>query len=465
MAPPALVVAGGGVMARSSIPPSAVGAPAWWSNLILNDKGAPRRLLENATIPFEQDPLFVDKFWFDKFQMKILVHGPLPWRQNPPSPLWEMDERDELQAWRWLERTGIPTDRKLTLHAISGAARANTFHPIIDYFNSITWDGTPRLDTWTVDYLGAEDGKLTRAMAACWMISAVARVFQPGCKADYALVLEGHQGDLRKGKSSVLQILGNPWYTDDISELGSKDAAEQTVGRWIIELSELDAMLRADPMRTKSFISRRVGRFRWSYDPAVREYPRECVFAGTTNEQNWSRDPTGNRRFWPMWCTHVKADELELVRDQLWAEARDRYFSGEHWWIDDQSLVVDAREAQEARYSEDPWEPIIEKELDEIVKSLRFYHPQTGNPIFEGRHAPSMQTLLGYVHIQLEKQSLREQIRIANIMRRLGWIRKRASLANGTRPWAYFPGRAVSETIVRSSLAPSPNVGFENRRW
>jgi putative DNA primase/helicase len=447
MAPPALVVAGGGVMARSSIPPSAVGAPAWWSNLILNAQGHPKRSLENAAIPFEQDGAFVDKFWFDKFQMKIFVHGPVPWCPNPPPGLWEMDERDELAAWRWLEREGIQTDRRLTLHAISTAARSHTFHPIIAYFNSLVWDGTDRLDTWPIKYLGVADTRLIRAMASSWMISAVARIFQPGCKADYALVLEGKQGDLRKGKSTALQVLGQPWYTDDIAELGSKDAAEQTVGRWIIELSELDAMLRADPMRTKSFISRRVGRFRWSYDPAVREYPRQCVFAGTANDQNWSRDPTGNRRFWPMWCTLIKVDELEIVRDQLWAEARDRYFAGEQWWIDDQSLVVEAREEQELRYAEDPWEEII---ADHLHKHLKAHQHQVslGDPIFT--RSISMQILLGYVNVQLEKQSLREQIRIANIMRRLGWVRKRAPSIQGPRPWNYFPANydSASRTLV-----------------
>src|SRR5271170_2664042 len=210
-------------MARSRIPPHVAGLPAWWANLQLSDKGNPKRLLSNAALPFEHDPAFVNKFSFDKFQRKLFVNGPLPWRQNPPTGLYELEDSDELQAWRWLEDMNVPADRRLTMHAIALAAYAQTFHPVLDYFASLpVWDQVARIDTWTVDYLGVTDTPLVRAQSAAWMISAVARVHDPGCQADYALVLEGRRGDLRRGKSTALRILGQLWYTDDIAELGTK---------------------------------------------------------------------------------------------------------------------------------------------------------------------------------------------------------------------------------------------------
>jgi predicted P-loop ATPase len=396
--------------------------------------------LYNASLPFKQDPAFVDKFWFDKFQMKILVNGPLPWKPNPSAIPFELHKADELAAWQWLEEQGIPTDHKLTVYAIAAAAYEHSFHPIIDYLTPLSWSGVPGgIDTWTIKYLGVEDTPLVRAQSAAWMISLVARVYAPGCKADHVLVLEGEQGDLRRGKSSALEILGRPWYTDNIAVLGSREAAEQIVGRWLVELSELDAM-RAKPSQTKSFISRRTDRFRWVYDPAVREYPRQCVFAATVNGQNWNRDPTGARRFWPMWCTFVDVDGLEAARDALFAEARDRYLAGEHWWIDDPSLIVEVRQQQELRYLEDPWEEKFLTELTERVASYRTQLSVKGN-IFAD--TVSMNWALNILGYPFEKRTVKEQQRVAQMLQRQGWTRKLVPsnpyILKSKRIWRYVP--------------------------
>src|SRR5262249_2451934 len=154
-----------------------------------------------------------------------------------------------------------------------------------------------RLDDWLTLYCGAEPDDYMHAVGRCWMISGVARAYEPGCQADAVLIFEGEQG---AGKSSALAILGGPFYSDDIAELGTRDAAMCTHGIWIVELAELDAMGRAEISRIKAFLSRRTDRFRPPYGHHVIEAPRQCIFAGTVNLNTYLKDETGGRRFWPV---------------------------------------------------------------------------------------------------------------------------------------------------------------------
>jgi predicted P-loop ATPase len=157
-----------------------------------------------------------------------------------------------------------------------------------------------RLDSWALTYLGADDTPLNRAFGALWAISAIARIMQPGAKADHMLILEGPQG---ARKSTALKVLaGADWFTDELAEIGSKDAAQQMRGVWIIEIAELDAIGRAEVSRIKAFLSRTVDRYRPPYGRYVIDVPRQCVFAGSVNPDTYLRDETGNRRFWPVRC-------------------------------------------------------------------------------------------------------------------------------------------------------------------
>jgi putative DNA primase/helicase len=176
-------------------------------------------------------------------------------------------------------------------------------------------------------------------VAARWLISAVARVFQPGAKADCCLILEGGQGI---GKSSALRILGDPWFTDEIADLGGKDASFQTQGVWIVEIAELDSMNRSEVSRIKSFMSRNVGRFRPPYGRRIVESPRQCVFAGSVNHNVYLRDETGGRRFWPVECRSIDLAGLKRDRDQPWAEAVFKYQAGSPWWLESAELITKA---------------------------------------------------------------------------------------------------------------------------
>ena len=193
------------------------------------------------------------------------------------------------------------------------------------------------------------------------MISAVARIMQPGAKVDHMLILEGPQGT--KKSSALKALAGADWFTDELAEIGSKDAAQQMRGIWIIEIAELDAISRAEVSRIKAFLSRTRDRYRPPYERYVVEVPRQCVFAGSVNPDTYLRDETGNRRFWLVRCGVINLDALSRDRDQLWAEAVARYRDGTIWWLGETELIADAKAEQDRRYHSDAWDSRIDRWL------------------------------------------------------------------------------------------------------
>ena len=218
------------------------------------------------------------------------------------------------------------------------------------------------MDRWLSTYIGVEETEYSRAVGLRWLISAIAQIYRPGAKADCCLILEGPQG-IRK--STALRIIAGEYFTDELADLGSKDAAMQTRGVWIIELSELDSLSHAEVARIKAFMSRTTDRFRPPYGMRLVESPRQCVFAGTVNHSSYLRDETGGRRFWPVVCGQIDVDALACDRDQ---EAKVRFESGSFWWLDTMDLVQLASDQQEARYEGDPWEEVIGPWLESRAK-------------------------------------------------------------------------------------------------
>jgi predicted P-loop ATPase len=251
------------------------------------------------------------------------VLKPAPWGVVPKGE-WT-DHEDRLAA-EWLQRQGILVSVDVAGQAVQTAARDHPFHPVRTYLNGLQWDGVERVDRWLSTYLGADDTEYSRAVGSRWLISAVARIFRPGAKADCCLILEGPQG-IRK--STALRTIAGEYFTDELADLGSKDAAMQTRGVWIIELSELDNLSHAEVARIKAFMSRTTDRFRPPYGMRLVESPRQCVFAGTVNHGTYLRDETGGRRFWPVVCGCIDIDTLARDRDQLWAETKIRFV----YWI------------------------------------------------------------------------------------------------------------------------------------
>ncbi|MBR1032930.1 virulence-associated E family protein [Bradyrhizobium liaoningense] len=294
---------------------------------------------------------------YDGFSCRTMLLSMPPWEMSNLG--WQArpwSAQDDLACCDWLQRHDIAVPVSVTAEAVELVARDRTYHPVIEYLQDCKWDGVKRLNTLMAVYFGAKNSPYSRAVGRMLMIAAVARVIDPGCKVDTLPVLEGKQG---LGKSTAIRVLSDPWFTDEIADLGSKDAAMQCAGAWCIEIAELDAMSKAEVAKVKAFLSRSSDRFRPPYGRHVVERPRSCVFFGSTNNRDYLKDATGGRRFFPVAVSvdaPIDVNGLVADRDKLWAEALEAYQRGEAWWLSDPKAeaMIEALEEQEARYQVDP---------------------------------------------------------------------------------------------------------------
>lgn len=340
---------------------------AWRNDLLFNDEGEPRPVLANAILALRQAPEWDGVLWHNEFATATIARKPPPWIADPTG--WQdtpWADRDDFLVADWLQHQDIMVPASIAGQAVEVVARDRLFHPVREYLDGLVWDGAGRIDTWLSAYVGAEDTPYVRAVGARWLVSAVARIYNPGAKADCALILEGPQG-IRK--STALKVLGDPWFADRLSDLGSKDAAMETKGVWIIEVAELDTMSRAEVGTIKAFMSRTHDRFRPPYGKRLVDLPRQCVFAGSINpEGGYLKDASGGRRFWPIVCGVIDIEALKRDRDQLWAEARHQFQAGAPWWLDTPDLNALANEQQADRYQGDAWDDPIRLYLDNEVR-------------------------------------------------------------------------------------------------
>lgn len=304
-------------------------------------------------------PEWTDVLAFDEFAARTITKRPAPWGDRTGEP-WS--DVHDTRACAWFQDVGIPANVGVVGRAIQTIARENPVHPVREYLNALHWDRMPRLDSWLTRYLGVEDNPYVRAVGSRFLLSAVARVFKPGCQADNMLILEGPQGIL---KSSALRTLAEPWFADRISQLGSKDSAIEVAGAWLFELSELDALTKTSNSAIKSFVSRRSDRFRPPYGKHAIDHPRQCVFAGTINPVGgYLKDASGARRFWPVSCGDIDLGSLARDRDQLWSEAVVHIMAGAPWWLETPKPQALAKVEQEARYEAGAWTEKVVQALD-----------------------------------------------------------------------------------------------------
>lgn len=295
----------------------------------------------NVGLAFALAPELVGIVRFNRFSLKVELARSPPWRSAAAGETWTDD--DDLGMQVWLQEREVEVRyRGIVADSVVLASKDFAYHPVVDRFQSLTWDGRPRLDTWLIDFLDAEGppAYLT-AIGSRFLISVVARVMQAGCKVDHALVFEGEQGI---GKSTIARILAfePEWFCDDMPDLHSKDSAIQLAGKLIVELAELAAIRRsAEVESVKAFISRSQDTFRPPYGRRTVSVPRQCVFIGTTNEREYLRDRTGNRRFWPVRIPRrIDLAALERHRDQLYAEAVHRFTAGDQWHLTDTEAAL-----------------------------------------------------------------------------------------------------------------------------
>jgi len=254
---------------------------------------------------------------YDEFARRTVKLRAAPYASREPVGEWE--SHDDSRTAMWLAtHEGFTPGSALVAETVEVIAREHAFHPVRQYLEALTWDGTSRIGHWLTDLLGAPGNEYTRLVARFFLIGMVKRVMEPGCKFDYCMVLEGQQGIF---KSSALRVLGGPWFKDTDLDLQNKDAMVALQGAWLYEIAEMDSLSRAEASKQKSFLSRQVDEFRPVYGRREIRLPRQLCFAGTTNSWEWNKDPTGGRRFWPVEVTSVDLQGLAAQRDQLFAEA------------------------------------------------------------------------------------------------------------------------------------------------
>ena len=338
----------------------------WKEKLKVTEKGALAQTIENAVIILRHDPNLKDCLAYNEMDHNIVTLKSLPWRETRGASQWV--DTDDAALRFYLERVYGMTGKDRIFDAVNVVAQECSFHPVRDYLNGCEWDGVKRAETVLIDYLGAEDTPYTRAVTRKTLVAAVARIYKPGCKFDYMLTLRGRQG---LGKSALIAKLGGPWFSDTFTTMQGKDAYEQVQGVWIMEVGELAGMRKAEAETIKLYISKQVDRFRPAYGRRLQEFPRQCVFIGTTNETQFLRDTTGNRRFWvvdtPNDPTHDMWDELtaETIK-QIWAEAVELYKAGEKLYLP-KNLEKVAREVQESYEEENPRAGIVAEYLEKLL--------------------------------------------------------------------------------------------------
>lgn len=317
----------------------------WMEDLDYDRKGALKSTINNIVAVLENDPGLKGHLFLDLLRNNISVVGGLPWDANAVS--W--GNRDDANLRGWLEHAYDVTGKDKIKDALDMVITRHRRHPIREYFNSLVWDGTPRLERLIIDYAGAEDSRLNRAITRIHFTAAVARVMEPGCKYDYCLILAGPQG---AGKSTLISIMGGEYYKDGLTSMEGKEGAEQVRGAHLIEIGELDGMKRSEISAVKQFITARSDEYRPAYAVHKEIFPRQCVFFGTTNEQYFLKDETGNRRF-PIIPINPELrkhgaqwfDKLLADRNQLWAEAVEYWRQGEKLYLPG-DLEAEARQRQ-----------------------------------------------------------------------------------------------------------------------
>lgn len=373
---------------------------------------------ENIRRILSRDPDLAGIVRFDEFRSELVLTRPVPGDvenviadRNTPRP-WKDSDTVALQTY--IQRRFIPrVGRDKIEGVVDLQAREHcTFHPVRDYLQSCKWDGTPRLDTWLRNFMGAsqQPERYLSAVGSKFFIAAVARIFDPGCQVDSVMVLEGRQGS---NKSSALRaIAGDEYFSDSLpADLSQKDARDHLRGKWIIELSELAQFKRGEIETIKAFISRRHEQYRPSYGRHEISFPRQCVFAGTTNADEYLIDHTGNRRFWAIACGDIDLQSLKRDRNQLWAEAVVRYRAGEPWHLTGELIELAAVEADE-RIAHDPWTATV---LDVL---------QSATEISPGEVLNRMALADGERHS-------RNASRVGQILRSQGWQAARRDRTRG----------------------------------
>ncbi len=387
---------------------------AW--GLQTNNKGAPYTNLHNAALILESDAKYKSAVYFDEFLQRVI-------RKN--SPLREWGDADDLELTRHIQFTlAIPgMRREAVTQAVIAVASKRKRNCVKEWLETLKWDGQPRIDKFFSDYMGSKEDEYSDCASRNFWLSMVARAYKPGCKVDNMIVLEGEQG---AGKSTALHIVAGPdWFAEQHeSATNPKAFAEILQGKLLVEISEMDAFRQAEVNRVKQTISCPSDRFRPAYGHHAVDHPRRCIFVGTTNKDDWNKDETGARRFWPIRCAgNINLDGIRENREQLFAEAVHRFKAGEPHWV----MPTDAtKREQDDRYQVDAWH----SKVVDIIK---------------GKESITNEEVLVAMNFDLKHVGRTEQSRVGRIMRVLGW--KKVRNPSGRRGYTYHAPVVLHEEV------------------
>lgn len=461
---------GGGDEGTST--PSGAGAgrdkSGWKARLITNSNGNATKDRENIVLALDGMPAHGVEgiaqvqgvIAFNELTNDVVKLADAPW--GTPAGAWA--EVDDLLMGEWLVRQHrLPSVPRGTLEeAVRMVAYRHRYHPVREYLQGLAWDGVPRLATWVRRACLEEDewddtAPLQRYLArvGTFFVTAMcARIMCPGVKFDYMLILEGAQG---MRKSTLLRTLAGDWFADTGLVLGDKDSYQQLQGVWLYEIPELDAFNKTDVMKIKAYVASQEDYFRASFDRRAAKYPRQVVFAGTTNEDHYLTDTTGNRRFWPVRVTRlIDIDWVQEVREQLLAEGMARWNAGRRLYPTPEEELELFVPQQQSR--------AVEGAIESAVTRYLYPADNAAGPNSDGQLIDeiSLVQLLAKVGIGIEKlgPGRFHEKQAASALRRLGWTEGRSS--SGGRPRVYRRPKARPGGSLGSHDHHSPTTRGDN---
>jgi predicted P-loop ATPase len=404
-----------------------------WGGLLKRDAktGIAKPTAGNCAIYLTYRPEWNEVLAYNEFTDEIF------WKKDPPpAGIFQPKKGDRLEeghviyASHWLAKECGPMFNQADVWAsLKAIARQNSFDPLKDYLDSLSWDGKPRIENWLQTYLEADGKSIIKQMGKWWLISSVARVYRPGCQVDYTLILEGRQN---VGKTTVARILGGDYYLGTLPNLNNQYAALHMQGFWVIEIPELSSLRGASRERVKEFLTQEEDVYKRPYEKITTRRKRRCVFLATTNRNTYLEDDE-NRRFWPVKIRKLDRAGLVRDRDQLFAEAVHLFKDGHRWHPDMQSNAELMLE-QEARFVEDTWD-------NKIITFL------------VGQEIVTTADVLSNIGFDLSKVERRHQMRCSDIMKRLGWQRERKTVG-GRIQRCWVPTERWKQKLVDGLVGP-----------
>ena len=388
------------------------------------NKGEFDGCVHNVLTALEFDPEWSGVIALDEFRQEMVKLKEPPYLKDKNDfEVCEWSEIDDIRTAAWLtDKRKILTTPNVVAQAVKAVAFENKFHAVRDWLDKLEWDGTSRLGELLTAYFGVSDRDDPDLCHYHWlvsrmfMIAAVARMYTPGCKVDNVLILEGPEG-IRKSSGIKALLFDEEFFSDTPFRLGDKEGYQTLRGKWIIELAELTSFLAARTGEQRAFFSSTTDNFRSSYGKKNQNYPRQCIFIGTTNDYEYLMD-SNNRRYWPAYSTGVDVEKIIEDRDQLWAEAKHLFENNEQWWPDKKDLHLFEKQ-QQARAADDLYKLKIETWL----------HNKGKNETAGKDYILTMDSLVSHVlQIPTDKQHGNAiTIKVGKIMSELGYKRVQAT--------------------------------------